>query len=418
MRIRSITCFIHPRWPISELVFQKAGIFAQMAKQTYEQAGYTVQTVRLATPPFPDFLSEQDYAQAAAHIAVMAHSEGFEYTALGPALTSVPESYPAIPDLLSLSGNLFFSGHLTTPQSEISLPAVRACAAVIHQAATLETNGFANLRFAALANVSPWAPFFPAAYHHGKAPAFALALEAADLAVTAFTEARSLEEARNHLINQVETHAQTLQTIAQRLAGAYQLEFKGLDFTLAPFPEPDKSLGHALEQLGLPAFGLSGSLAAAAFLTDTLDRASFKRTGFNGLMLPVLEDATLAARAAQGVLTITDLLLYSAVCGTGLDTLPLPGDTTVDQIYAVLLDLAALSLRLNKPLTARLMPIPGKVAGDETGFDFEFFANSKVLVLPAKPLTGLLSGDETFTISTRHTPWSTDPKSEITPIIE
>jgi hypothetical protein len=401
MRIRSITCFIHPRWPISELVFQKAGIFARMARQSFENAGYTVQTVRMATPPFTMFLSSEDYTQASAHIAVMAHSEGFEYVALGPAQTHILESYQAIPGLLSHSGNLFFSGHLTTPQSEISLPAVRACATVIHQAASLEANGFANLRFAALANVPPWAPFFPAAYHQGKSPAFALALEAADLAVSAFTEARSLHEARQNLINQVETHAHTLQAIAQRLADSYQIEFKGIDFTLAPFPEPDKSLGNALEQLGLPAIGLSGSLAAAAFLTDTLDRAVFKRTGFNGLMLPVLEDATLAARAAQGVISITDLLLYSAVCGTGLDTLPLPGDTAVDQIYAVLLDLAALSLRLDKPLTARLMPIPGKKAGDDTGFDFEFFANSKVLSLPAEPLTGLLSGDETFSIGTK-----------------
>ena len=59
-----------------------------------------------------------------------------------------------------------------------------------------------------------------------------------------------------------------------------------------------------------------------------------------------------------------DLLLYSAVCGTGLDTVPLPGDVTADQLYALLLDLAFLSQRLDKPLTARLMPVPGKKAGD------------------------------------------------------
>ncbi|MBW6466471.1 MAG: DUF711 family protein [Brevefilum sp.] len=404
MRIRSITCFIHPRWPLSELVLQKAGIFAQHAKQAFETAGYTVQTLRMATPPFAEFLVPEDYAHAATRIEVFAHSEGFEYVAMGPALTHLPESYEIIPDLLASSGNLFFSGHLTTQQSQISLPAVRACAEVIQRAAPLEKDGFANLRFAALANVPPYAPFFPAAYHQGKAPAFALALEAADLAVSAFTGAESLESARTELINQITTHAQALEAVGERLAHAYQIEFKGLDFTLAPFPEPAKSLGNALEQLGLPAIGLSGSLAAAAFLTDTLDRASFKRTGFNGLMLPLLEDATLAKRGAQGILTVTDLLLYATVCGTGLDTIPLPGDTSVEQIHAVLLDLAALSLRLNKPLTARLMPIPGKQAGDETGFEFEFFANSKVLALPAEPLTGLLGGDETFNIFSRHKP--------------
>jgi len=84
------------------------------------------------------------------------------------------------------------------------------------------------------------------------------------------------------------------------------------------------------------------------------------------------------------------------VCGTGLDTIPLPGDVTADQIAALLLDLSALALRLDKPLTARLMPIPGKKAGDPTDFDFSFFANSKVMTLEADPLTGLLARDEVF----------------------
>ena len=401
MRIRSITYFLHPRWPISELILQKARIFAQHAKIDLEKAGYPVQSIRLATPPFPEFLTKQDYAKATVQLEILAHSEGFEYVALGPALPHLPESYASIPGLLANSGNLFFSGHLTTPQGEISLTAVRACAKVISQSASLEKDGFANLRFAALANVPPWAPFFPAAYHQGKAPAFALALEAADLAVDAFSEATTLKDARAALISKVETHAAALERISQRIAGIYQIDFKGLDFTPAPFPETNKSLGHALESLGLPAIGLSGSLAAAAFLTDTLDRANYRRTGFNGLMLPLLEDSTLAKRGAQGVLTVTDLLLYAAVCGTGLDTLPIPGDVTVEQIQAVLLDLAALALRLDKPLTARLMPIPGKQAGDLTDFEFEYFANSKVLSLPAEPLTGLLAGHEDFTIHTR-----------------
>jgi uncharacterized protein (UPF0210 family) len=109
-----------------------------------------------------------------------------------------------------------------------------------------------------------------------------------------------------------------------------------------------------------------------------------------------LEDATLAARAAEGRLTVRDLLLYSAVCGTGLDTIPLPGDASVKQLTALLLDVAALSARLEKPLTARLMPVPGKAVGEPTTFDFDFFANSRVLALDAVPLEKLLAGDETF----------------------
>lgn len=401
MKIRSITCFLHPRWPISEMTLRKAGIFGQQARALYNKAGYEVQTQRLATPPFSTYLFPEDYTRALMQFETLAHSEGFEYIALGPAQPDQLETYQAIPSMLANSGNIFFSGHLNTPDKKISLPAVQACAEVIHRASPLEDGGFANLRFTALANVEPWSPFFPAAYHQGKNPAFALAIEGADLAVDAFGEASSLEEARCRLIDSIEGHAKRLEEVGRQLEKTYNIEFKGLDFSMAPYPTQAISMGYALESLGLSAFGLSGTLAAAAFLTNTLDLANFTRTGFNGLMLPLLEDSTLSRRAAQGVLSVTDMLLYSAVCGTGLDTIPIPGGATVEQIYAVLLDVAALAMRLDKPLTARLMPIPGKKAGDETGFEFEFFANSRVLALPAQPLTGLLAGNECFEIKPR-----------------
>ena len=119
-------------------------------------------------------------------------------------------------------------------------------------------------------------------------------------------------------------------------------------------------------------------------------------------MQPVLEDSVLAKRAAEGMLTIKDALLYSAVCGTGLDTVPLPGDTTSEQLIPLLLDLCALAVRLDKPLTARLMPIPGKKAGEETNFDFAFFARSKIMNLESVPLNGPLSGNENFSLQAKH----------------
>jgi uncharacterized protein (UPF0210 family) len=167
--------------------------------------------------------------------------------------------------------------------------------------------------------------------------------------------------------------------------------FGGIDFSLAPFPEDPHSLGKAVEQMGIPKIGYHGSLAAAALLTEAVDRADFLHTGFSGFMQPVLEDSVLAKRAAEGTLTIKDLLLYSTVCGTGLDTVPLPGDTTSGQLIPLLLDLSALALRLNKPLTARLMPVPGKKAGDATTFHFGFFANSRVMALDSEELSGVLA---------------------------
>jgi len=81
---------------------------------------------------------------------------------------------------------------------------------------------------------------------------------------------------------------------------------------------------------------------------------------------------------------------------------PLPGDASAEQLAAVLVDVAALSVRLNKPLTARLMPIPGKKAGDPIHFDFDYFADGKVMDLPALPLRGVLAGDENISINSRN----------------
>ena len=241
----------------------------------------------------------------------------------------------------------------------------------------------------------PGAPFFPAAYAPPQLKEgdvlVALALEAADVAVTAFENAETAADARAALVQALESHGTRLADLVSRAAGQHGGHFLGLDFSLAPYPDEATSLGAALERLGVAALGAHGSLAAAAFLADALDRAAFPRTGFNGLMLPVLEDAVLAARAAEGVLSVKDLLLYSAVCGTGLDTVPLPGDTTADQMAAVLTDVAALARRLRKPLTARLMPMPGKRAGDVVTFDFPYFADSRVMPLQAAPLNGAVN---------------------------
>jgi uncharacterized protein (UPF0210 family) len=403
MKIRSITYFFNPGWPLEDERLRRAREFATAARPAFEAIGYEVQTARLATVPFPLLLpmvQPESAIQLACDLENAAKTSGYEYVSLGPALPGRLVSYTVIPGMLAETEAVFLSGLMTTDDG-VSLTAVRACAQVIQQAATLSPDGFANLRFAALARVPAGAPYFPAAYHTGDAPEFALATEAADLAVEAFNHAQSLAEARQSLIRSIEGHAWTLTQIAQQLAHRFAITFSGIDFTLAPFPQEALSFGTALERMGVPAVGLHGSLAAAAILADTLDHATFQRTGFNGLMMPVLEDATLARRAAEGSLTVKDLLLYSSVCGTGLDTVPLPGDTSAEQINALLLDLAALAQRLYKPLTARLMPIPGKKAGDPTGFDFSYFANSRVLALDAVPLQGLLRRDETFRLSKR-----------------
>jgi len=404
MNIRALTGFLDPGWPVDSHLISDLAACLTAARQLLAEAGYPVQSLRLATPPPAEF-SKPVPPSALGALARQLEAEcfvhGIDYAALGPALPEEPDGYAAIPEVLASTENIFASGLFADPESGLSFPAARACAQTIIDSATVSPDGFANLRFAALANVPAGAPFFPAAYHRGGPTALAVATEAAELAVDALRDVPSLATARRRLVSMIEAHAAAITRFTQRVAAEREVHFLGIDFSLAPYPEHARSLGTAMEALGLPAAGLAGTVAAAAFLTDCLDQAQFLRTGFCGLLLPPLEDDTLAARAAEGSLTITDLLLCSAVCGTGLDTLPLPGDTTVDQITALLIDLGALALRLDKPLTARLMPIPGKAVGDEVHFDFPYFADSRVMALRARPLTGLLAAAATLDLRPR-----------------
>jgi uncharacterized protein (UPF0210 family) len=405
MRIRSITYFCNPRYPLEEKILRQAGAFLSKAKAAFEEAEYEVQTVRLATVPFPKMLGEENIhrlPELTKEIDETAQQHKIGYVSLGPALPHLPKSYDVIPDAIFVSKNVFFGGQMADTARGLDLPATRACAEVIVRCAPLDPNGFANLQFAALANVKAGAPFFPAAYHDSDEPMFAIATESADLAVKVFGQADSLQEGRNELTAEITRHGQRLSKIARSLLSEEGTpRFGGLDFSLAPYPDEEHSLGKAVEKMGVPQIGLHGSLTAATILTEAIDRADFPHTGFSGFMQPILEDSVLAKRAADGSLTVKDALLYSAVCGTGLDTIPLPGDTTAEQITPLLLDLCALALRLDKPLTARLMPIPTKKAGDETNFEFEFFAPSRVMKLEAEALKNSLSGKGILHLSSR-----------------
>ncbi len=410
MKIRSITCFFDPRTRSPQQTMDRMGQLREAAYNQYSKAGFEVQTTRLATVPFPNLYPTGEIDDAVGLAKTLEEDgkqRGFAYISMGPALPAYPNSYQMILPVLKATKDVFISGMLTTANNEVSLEAVQTCAEIIVQAARIPSaggevsNGFTNLRFGALANIGPWGPFLPGAYHQGERPAFALAMECADVAYSAIRKAKSLAEARQSIISTLEAQAVSLTSTGNYLAQRFDVDFRGIDFSFAPFPEQWCSLGAAMEALGLPALGQAGSLAAAAFLADTLDRGSWMRTGFNGMMMPVLEDSTLAARAAEGTFTVQDLLMYSAVCGTGLDTVPLPGDVSSGQIAAVLLDVAALALRLNKPLLARLMPLPGKKAGDATHFDFAYFAPGGVLPLRAAPLTGLFNQQESISIHPR-----------------
>jgi uncharacterized protein len=157
---------------------KEAARLVSSAQKVFHNAGYEVQTARLATPAFSNLVIWRKpgwLAEGAAVLERAVKDDGIEYLSLGPALPSRPESFdedscPA----LAVTQGVFFSGVMTSGGGGVSLPAIHACADIITKASGLSPDGFTNLRFAALANVPAGGAFFPAAYHAGGKPSFPL----------------------------------------------------------------------------------------------------------------------------------------------------------------------------------------------------------------------------------------------------
>ncbi len=307
-KIRAITAFVNLDWRDYQRQIADALKMLHRAQTTFESRGYQVQTIRIATQPFPEYIQGMNTEQTVAFfklVDALAEQQKFAMS-IGPAMLNANDPASQA-DLLAeilantktLNGSLVVAG-----EDGVRWGAIGAAARVMKKLETSTEHSQGNFRFAAIANVPPLSPFFPAAYHTGFGHQFAIALES----------------------------------------------------TKQPF-------------------GMSGTLTAAATITAAVKDVKVKQTGYTGLMLPVLEDARLAQRWTEGRISVDALLAYSAVCGTGLDTIPLPGDTTADQLSLIIADMASLSVKWHKPLSARLLPVTGKGWGEPTEFDNPFLVN-------------------------------------------
>lgn len=377
-KIRSITYFANLSVSGVESTLQTAAAFLDKAAEVLSV--YEVQTRRFASQPFPQWLLDPTQAASEAQrLFGICNALGIAYLSLGPVGPADDSAYiDAIADIFTMQPGVFATTTIADSENGVSLEMVSATAKLIDKVSRITSDGMTNLYLTALANCEPGSPFFPVAYHDGGDPMFALAIQAADLAVAAFQDVPSPSVARERLTASIQRMTDELTPLAEQLAADDGVRFGGFDFSLAPYPTDDESLGGALEALAGP-FGSGGMIAAASLVMTAIELANFKRIGFCGLMLPVLEDSVLGLRAAEGKLHIQDLLMLSAICGTGLDCIPLAGDIGTEALETLLLDIASLAIRLNKPLTARLMPFPDKQVGDDLTFEFEYFANSKVM---------------------------------------
>ena len=294
--------------------------------------------------------------------------------------TDDPKAANLLADILSttaiIEGSVIVAG-----DDGIHWNAVRAAAHVIKSVEQRSPHSQGNFNFAATAMLPAHAPFYPGSYHDDAGREFAVGMQSASVVAAAFSSMPGDQKAaRTALSGMLGEHARTIEAVAHRIEKETGWRYLGID--LSPAPLKDDSIGAAIEKFTGARFGSSGTMTAVATITSVLKEIPVQHAGYSGLMLPILEDSTLAQRWSEGKLTMDGMLAYSAVCGTGLDTIPLPGDVTEDQLAKMIGDMASLAFKWHKPLSARLLPVAGKKPGERTEFDYPFLVNTTLQPLP------------------------------------
>lgn len=382
-RIRAVTVFIEIDANNYAAKMEEAQKFVGRAREALNAAGFEGGGGRITTQPFPAYTGGMTRADALALIRKLHEAASKGHTALniGPAMLHDNDDAAPVALLADALAEVGVDANLViADESGIHWRAVRQAAKLIKEVGERSPHGDGNFNFAAMAMIKPYGPYYPGSYHLGKGHAFALAMEGANVVAEVFGRYKDPREAEQRLAEALAKFTKEAEAVAMRISNETGWTYEGIDAT--PAPGGENSIGGAIEAFVGGPFGSSGTLTASGIITRAVQATPVKHTGFTGLMIPVMEDSVLARRWAEGTFHLDSILAYSAVCAGGVDTVPLAGDTSEEQIGRILGDVAWLAYRWNKPLAARLLPAPGKRVGDETAFSGAMLVKTTIQGLP------------------------------------
>jgi uncharacterized protein len=384
-KVRAITAFVRLDSKNYEHQLSEALAVLHKTEAEFRSAGYEIETIRFTTQPLAELTSGLSEDQALAFLGQLdqlAVKEKVDAN-IGPAMlhdTDDPKTMHLLERALSTLPHLNASA-IIADDSGIHWKTISRTSELVQYVAAHSPHAQGTFNFTATAMLKPYGPFFPGSWHNGPGGQFSIGFEGANIVRDVFAKDHgNVEAATADLTAALTIHAKVADTVGNKIAATTNWTYMGVDPT--PAPLGDVSIGAAIEAFTGARFGSSGTLTAARIITAAVKAVPVKQIGYSGLMVPVMEDKLLAQRWAESAYNIDSLLAYSSVCGTGLDTIPLPGDVTLDQMNRIFSDVASLAVKWNKPLSARLQPIPGKKPGDRTDFDDPFLFNTTIHPLP------------------------------------
>ena len=384
-KVRAITGFVRLNPQNYQKQVSDALAVVRKVKAEFQASGYEVETVRLTTQPLGELLAGMSQEQALKFLLdfdQLAAKENFAPN-VGPAMlhdNDDPATVHLLEKLLSQAARINAST-IIADQDGIHWTTIRQSAELVKYVSEHSPKSQGTFNFAVTAMLKPLGPFFPGSYHLGPGNQFAIGFEGANVVESVFAKDKgNVDAAISDLTAALTKHATAADAIGKKVAAETGWMYVGIDPT--PAPLGDVSIGAAIETFTGARFGSSGTMTAARVITTAVKAVPVTQVGYSGLMVPVMEDKLLAQRWAESTYNIDSLLAYSAVCGTGLDTVPLPGDLSVEQIERIFEDVASLAVKWNKPLSARLQPLKGKRPGDQTDLESQFLFNTTVRAVP------------------------------------
>lgn len=384
-KVRAITAFVRIDREHYQAQIAEALTMLRRAKAEIERSGYEVESVRITTQPFPEYVRGLSHEQALAFFHAydeLAAKENFDPN-MGPAMLTDnddPQWAALLAEVLSQTKNLE-SSIIVAANDGIHWKAITETAKLVKYLEAHSAHSQGNFNFTATAMLEPYGPFFPGSYHIGVGHQFSIGMESANVVDDVFSKnPGDAPKATEALIRALTPHALAMEKVGRELEQETGWKYMGFDPT--PAPLKGVSIGAPIEKFTGAPLGSSGSMTAVSLITNAVRAIPVQQVGYRGLMLPVLEDSDIAQRWSEGRVHVDTLLAYSAVCGTGLDTIPLPGDVSQAQLEKMIGDMASLAFKWRKPLSARLQPEEGKKAGEQTDFDNPFLVNATIQPLP------------------------------------
>src|SRR3984885_4618974 len=384
-KVRAITAFVRVEPASLDQQVGMARAVLRLAKAEFEKQGYETETLRIGTQPLAELVRGQSEAQALSFLKRLddlSVKEGF-LPSVGPAMmrdSDDPRTVRLAEKALSTLSNVQINTVIADDDG-IHWNVIKETAALIHYVSEHSVHSQGDFQFTATAMLKAYGPFYPGTWHDGPGKQLSIGFEGASVVQEVFARTHGdFSGSVAELTKQLTVHAKVAEAIGERVASAKGWTFMGVDPT--PAPLGDVSIGAAMETYTGAKFGSSGTMTAALIITTAVKAVPVKQIGYSGLMIPVMEDKLIARRWTEGAVTTDSLLAYSAVCGTGLDTVPFPGDISVGQLERIFGDVASLAWKWNKPLAARLQPVFGKKAGDQTDFHSQYLFNTTLHALP------------------------------------